>query len=239
MGGIGGGAPMMPSMGGMSSAGGGAPMMPSMGGMSSAGGGAPRGPSMGGSSSAGMMGGLSTPGLPRGRGSMGSGGMTLPGLGGMGPSMPGGMGGAPMPGGMSGSSMPGMPSGPTGAAGSTYSGATVDLGSDEVAWVYEKGTDTRIFLFNNEGRVIQIQSFGYKAGARTANGVALGDRAARIYTVYGFPEQTLVTPTTRTLDYSKSANVAFQLADRSDGKGLRVVGITVALTRAPNPEKPE
>jgi len=125
------------------------------------------------------------------------------------------------------------------AAGQTMGGATVETGAGEVAWVYEKGTDTRVFLFNNEGRVIQIQGYGYKAGARTANGVGLGDKAARIYSIYGFPEETLVSGNTRTLDYSKRANVAFQLADRRDGKGLRVVGIIVALTEAPNPEKPE
>lgn len=197
-----------------------------MGGMSSAGG---RGlPGLGGM---GMAGGMSAP-----MGAMGDtgSGIPMPGLRGgtTAPGMPGGMMGAPMLGGM-----PGAPGGATGTMTQTSAGTAIETGPGEVAWVYEKGTDTHVFLFNNEGRVIQIQSFGYKAGARTVNGVGLGDTAAKVYSIYGFPEETIVSGNTRTLDYSKKANVAFQLADR--GKGMRVVGITVALTVPPNPEKPE
>lgn len=198
------------------------PPMGAMGGMNSAGGGLPGlgGMGMRGSSSTGLL----------------SGGIPLPGMGpGMtAPGMAGGMSGAPMLGGMPGA----MGGTGAGTLGQTAGGAYIETGPGEVAWIYEKGTNTHVFLFNNEGRLIQIQAFGYKAGARTVNGVGLGDTAAKIYSIYGFPDETIVSGNTRTLDYSKKANVAFQLADR-DGKGMRVVGITVALTKAPNPEKPE
>lgn len=211
--------------------------------------------SMMGPSSAGGMTGMSSAmmgapaGMPMGPMSSAGGGSGLPGLGGMG--MSSGIS-APMGAMMGGRlSTPGMPAGMMGATsgmagggrmtsayGQTATTPAIETGPGEVAWVYEKGTNTQIFLFNNEGRVIQIQSFGYKGGARTVNGVSLGDTASKIYSIYGFPEQTIVSGNTRTLDYSKRANVAFQLADR-DGKGMRVVGITVGLTKAPNPEKPE
>jgi len=225
------------AMGGMSSGGGigvpgrgGSSMMvsgPPMGAMSPMSSGGPGLPGLGGM---GMMSrapggaGMTMPGL--------RGGLTAPGMAG---GMSTGMMGAPMLGGMPGASMPG---GMTGM-GATSAGTYIETGAGEVAWVYEKGTNTTIFLFNNEGRLIQIQAFGYKAGARTVNGVGLGDPASRVYAIYGFPDETVVSGNSRTLDYSKKANVAFQLADRGDGKGMRVVGITVALTKAPNPEQPE
>lgn len=198
--------------------------------MSSAGG---RGlPGLGGMGMSAPMGGMSAPmggmGAPAGLSIPGPGGIPMPG-------MPGGMMGAPTLGGMPGGPMTGM----TGGTGAQVSGgAAIETGPGEVAWIYEKGTTTHVFLFNNEGRVIQIQSFGYSAGARTVNGVGLGDTAAKIYSIYGFPEETIVSGNTRTLVYSEKANVAFQLAQR-EGKGLRVVGITVGLTKVPNPEKPE
>lgn len=248
----------MGAMGAMSSAGGaamgmmGSPPRGAMGGTTSGGAGLPGlgGMGMAGGSSRGMtmpgMGGGLT--APRSSGGMSS-GMSMPGM----PGMPGGMSMPGMPGMRGGMSMPGMPGGMLGApmvggmssgraggtGGQTYPGASVETGAGEVAWIYEKGTDTQVFLFNNDGRVIQIQSFGYKAGARTINGVGLGDKAAKIYSIYGFPEETIVSGSTRTLDYSKRAHVAFQLADRRDGKGLRVVGITVGLTKAPDPENPD
>ncbi len=259
-------APRGPMVGGMSAAGGSAMMRPPMmGGMSSAGGG--RGlPGLGGMGASGMTarggsssmmappmmggGGLTAPGRPSMGGMssaggsammmrppmMGGSGMTSPGMPGMGnPRMGGSFGvGAEMPG---MDMMPGAPGGVMGGGTMVSRGGT-DAGEGEVSWVYEKGTTTHVFLFNNEGRVIQIQSFGYAAGARTVNGVGLGDTSAKIYRIYGFPEDTIVSGNTRTLDYSKKANVAFQLADRN-GKGMKVVGITVGLVKAPNPENPE
>ncbi|MBM3493384.1 MAG: hypothetical protein FJX72_03530 [Armatimonadetes bacterium] len=243
-----GGAPSSPMMGGMASAGGGGRGLPGLGGMGAGGSsGMMRPPMMGGMASAGggsssmmrppMMGGMA--------GAGGSSGMMRPPMMGGGMSAPGrlpGMGGSPgigaelpgdlSPGGMGGGMMGGM------AGGTALAGGGTDTGEGEVAWIYEKKTTTHVFLFNSDGRVIQIQSYGYAAGARTVNGIGLGDTAAKIYRVYGFPEQTHVTGSTRTLDYSERANVAFQLADQR-GKGLRVVGITVALVKAPDPENPE
>lgn len=224
------------AMGGMTSPGG--PMGSSMG-MSAPMSGPPRG-AMGGMTSPGGRGLPGLGGMGMAAGLMGAsgpgalvtgtpGGMTLPGM------PPGGMLGAPMLGAMPGS--PGS-SGMTGGFTQTTPSASIETGPGEVAWVYEKGTTTHVFLFNNEGRVIQIQSFGYAAGARTSAGVGLGDTAAKIYSIYGFPEETIVSGNTRTLVYSSKANAAFQLAE-VEGKGLRVVGITVALTKAPNPEKPD
>lgn len=251
----GGGAPRAPMMGGMSSAGGGRGL-PGLGGM---GGGitAPGGssmmmapPMMGG-------GGMTAPGRP-GMGGMSSaggssmmmrppmmsGGMTAPGMGN--PRMGLGAGNPRMGGGSLGvgAEMPGMDlmiggaPGMTTGMGAAASGGGTQAGEGEVTWVYEKGTTTHVFLFNKDGRVIQIQSFGYAAGAKTLNGVGLGDSSAKIYQIYGFPEQTIVSGNTRTLDYSEKANVAFQLAERP-GKGMRVVGITVGLVKAPDPENPE
>ncbi len=252
-----GGPPSAPMAGGMSSAGGRG--LPGLGGM-----GMGRGMTAPGGSSSMMAppmmgGGMTAPGRP-GMGGMSSaggssmmmgnprmgGGMTAPPMSGAGsPRM--GMGGslgvgAEMPGidmmaGAPGGPMGGMMGGAMGR-GTVTSGGGTDAGEGEVSWVYEKGTTTHVFLFNNEGRVIQIQSFGYAAGARTANGIGLGDTSAKIYRVYGFPEETIVSGNTRTLDYSKKANVAFQLADRG-GKGMKVVGITVGLVKAPDPENPE
>jgi hypothetical protein len=248
-----GGAPRAPMMGGMASAGGRG--LPGLGGMG-AGITAPGGASSGMMGPPMMGGGMTAPGRPGMGGMSSSGGMSTmmrpPMMGGMGagnPRMGGMAAGNPRMGGTGsfgvGAEMPGldmMAGGPgapgaMGGGGAAAFGGGTDAGEGEVSWVYEKGTTTHVFLFNNEGRVIQIQSFGYKAGARTANGVGLGDTSAKIYSIYGFPEETIVSGKTRTLDYSKRANVAFQLAERN-GK-MQVVGITVGLVKAPNPEHPE
>jgi hypothetical protein len=141
---------------------------------------------------------------------------------------------------MSGRSMGGMIGGAMSEGGMTTLGGgaagTTDLspaGEGEVSWVYEKGTDTKVFLFNKDGLVIQIQSFGYKGATRTSSGVALGDVTRKVYAVYGWPDSVISSGDTMTLSYGKKANVAFQLVDRHNGQGMRVVGITVALTEAP------
>jgi hypothetical protein len=106
---------------------------------------------------------------------------------------------------------------------------------EEVTWVYErKGKNplADFFLFNRDGRLIQAGSFGYSGGAVTSRGVRLGDPVGKIYAVYGWTGEMVkdAARSTMTLDYSKSKNVAFQLLDRHDGRGYRVVGITVGLT---------
>ncbi|MCC6730650.1 MAG: hypothetical protein IT208_15060 [Chthonomonadales bacterium] len=110
------------------------------------------------------------------------------------------------------------------------SNTQVQASEGEVTWVYEKGSSTYQFLFNKDGRVIQIQSFGYSDGGKTSRGISLGDTPARVYRTYGWPDSISKMGDTLTLDYSQKSHVAFQLVDRHNGKGMRVVGITVAQT---------
>jgi len=229
-GGAAGGSGMPGMMGGMGMAGSGGPGLPGLGGMGPRmggmmGSGGPMGMGMGGRmGSGGPMGGM--PGMPGGMmgsggGKMGAmmGGMGMPGSGGpMGMGMPG------MPGGMGGESMGGM--------GGGEQAASAD---EEVTWVYEhkgKSPVTDFFLFNRDGRLIQAGSFGYSGGAITSRGVHLGDPVAKIFATYGFTGNMVkdAARSTMTLDYSKEKNVAFQLLDRHNGLGYRVVGITVGLT---------
>ena len=87
-----------------------------------------------------------------------------------------------------------------------------------------------MFLFNKDGRVIQIQTFGYTGKGVTSRGIKLGDPVDSIYRKYGWTANIEKTGDSMTLDYSRKSHVAFQLVDRGHGKGYRVVGITVALT---------
>ncbi len=107
-------------------------------------------------------------------------------------------------------------------------GAAAAESEGEVTWIYERGPLTFMFLFNKDGRVIQIQEFGYKGGGVTSRGVKLGDPVSSIYRSYGWADSSVTQGRQLTLDYSHKAPVAFQLL--SEGKGAHVVGITVALT---------
>ena len=227
------------------------PMM-GMGAMGSApggmGGGKMRGlPGMGGMTGPGGMAGLTGPGS---MGSMmnmtGPGGMAAMGMGGAkGGKLGAMMGGAPGGGMMSGAMMggddtfaprTGSMGGPGVGMAMGRGGASADTGDGEVTWVYERGPNTFNVLFNKDGRVIQVQSFGYKNGGVTARGVVLGDSVKRIYQTYGWPENSEKNPQTGalTLDYSRKSHVLFQLSDR-DKKGMKLVGITVALTERGQP----
>lgn len=238
-----GGLPGFPGMGPMGGAMGGAmsgrmrnmptsammgPMMGGPGGMSAMMGGG-RGPT--GALSPGGGGGVSG-GPPSGYASMMqrmmSGGM----MGGRGPTgglAPGGgspFGGSPF-GGAAG--FGGMRGGMA-MGGGSIGGGSGDGSEGEVTWIYEHGSNTNMFLFNKDGRVIQIQSFGYKGGGVTSRGIALGSSLAQVIRTYGWSGKTTKEGDNMTLDYSQKYHVAFQLTDRKDGKGYRVVGITVALT---------
>lgn len=194
------------------------------------------------------------PGLT-GIGPMGMGGMSAPMMGGsapmmssMGPPMPGPMssGGmtAPMPGYMAG--MGGSTGNPYGGgmrrgedAGDSRGGLAAPGGAGqqviqseegEVTWIYERGTTTYQILFNKDGRVIQIQLFGYSNPATTSRGIRLGDTHSRIYSLYGWPGASIKDGSNLILDYGRDYQVAFQLAERKGVRGPRVVGITVAAT---------
>jgi hypothetical protein len=209
-------------MGAMMSAGRGMPGMMSGGGM-----GTPGRRGMPGLPGSGMMSGGMMPGggLSAPSGMMGMGGRRGAGgdEGGMMPPMLGAGGGrgAMLPGGGGeGMSLPGM-------GGGVQQGETTEA---EQTWIYEKngGQLTYYFLLNKDGRVIQVQEFGYKGGGPTSRGVRLGDPVEKLYKTYGWPDSTTKMGNQLTLDYSRAAKVAFQLVDR--GKGMMVVGITVALT---------
>lgn len=227
------GPPGMPQMGGMSSAGGMAPGLAMGGGrsMPRAGGskskdeddsfsGAPSGAGPGGpmGGPAGLSGpgsGMSAPpGLAMGSGMMGS-------LS-MGPGMLGGMR----------SDLSGAPSamGGIGSSASARSQGQMALPSEDIkeTWVYVRGPHTFQFLFNRDGRVVKIQSFGLKGASRTSRSIALGDPLSRVYGKYGWASSTIKQGASLVLDYSQKAHVIFDLLDRGDGKGLRVVGITIA-----------
>jgi hypothetical protein len=203
------------------------------------GGGMISGPAMGGS----MAGAASMPGggtskmaAMMGGGGPGMGG--LPGMGGMGMGsgsgsagmmarMMRGGGGMDLPGGGPGGDLGGGMS----LSGGPGSAGTQSSGSDgEITWVYNRGSITDFFLFNKDGRVIQIQSFGYKGGnAVTAAGVRLGDQVSKLYQNYGWTSNLTQSGTNMTMDFSKERQAAFQLADLKDGRGYRVVGITVGV----------
>lgn len=199
-------------------------------------------PGMGGYSGMMMGGGMSAP-----PGMMGGGPMTGPPPG-LNYGAFSGMGGGGLRGGRFGGDEDGagaMPGGGmmgSGVSGSVGMGGTSSQGSQgdgEVTWVYERGQNTYMFLFNKDGRVIQIQSFGYRPagmrGDRTARGVMLSDTAEKIYRLYGWPDSVIKEGENLILDYSTKAKVAFQLLDRRDGKGSRVVGITIAETERNRP----
>lgn len=121
-----------------------------------------------------------------------------------------------------------------GMAGGFGGGGQQSSGDEgEVTWIYEKGPLTYMFLFNKDGRVIQISEFGYAGGVPTkAGGVRLGDSVSRVYSKYGWSGAVTKLNNQLTLDYSDASHVAFQMLDQ--GKSTKVVGITVAYTEKTN-----
>jgi len=195
------------------------------------GGGMMGGPAMmgGGSSSSSMMAMMGGGGSGKMAGMMGGGGgmPSIPGIPGMGSGsssmmqrMMGG-GGAPDLGGGPGEGMS--------LSGGPGAGTQSSSSDGEITWVYNHGPVTDFFLFNKDGRVIQIQSFGYKGSAITAAGVHLGDQVSKLYQKYGWTSNLTQSGTNMTVDYTKEHQAAFQLADTKDGHGYRVVGITVGV----------
>ena len=175
-------------------------------------------------------------------GPMGGGGGAPPsGLMGRLPRMAGGGGGGGAEGKGGGGALPGFNGSPSGGAGSPFmpppmqggGGASGGGQSDngETTWWYHfpKKELHYSFLFNREGRVIQIQEYGWNGGARTRQGIGLSSRLVDIIQRYGwsndgehFNEGGHEKVTMR---YGGSHRVAFQLVDN------KVVGVTLALVK--------
>jgi hypothetical protein len=160
-----------------------------------------------------------------GTGSMMGGGNAMAQMMGMGGRGGGGRMGPPGGGGDGGGL--GAPMGARGGMAMGVGGAASSDDEGEVTWIYEKGPLTYMFLFNKDGRVIQISEYGYSSPFGTEHGVRLGDQIGKIYGVYGWSAQTTKVGNQLTLDYSNGQHVAFQLVN--EGRGAKVVGIVVAL----------
>ena len=228
--------------------GGGLPGLPGMpGGMMGAPGMmGPGGPGMGGY-------GNSMPGMPGGMtgapGMMGPGG---PGMGGYGnsmPGMPGGMMGAPGmmgPGGpgMGGLSRPGI-GGRRGAGGPGMGfpgggGMGGMMNSEEApnltTWWYNfpKLGIHYSFLFNKQGRVIQIQAYGDKpqphmVNPKTAEGITFGSSLGTVVQRYGWSNSGTNNGSYVQLEYGLHNRIAFQLSDN------HVVGIVLGVVETQKP----
>lgn len=142
----------------------------------------------------------------------------------------GGVASGPPPGVMSGGPGGMMIGAPGAMAGGTLGGNQAARSSEsEVTWIYKRGNNTHRVLFNRDGRVIQIESFGYSGGgATTERGISLGAPLSSIYARYGWTANVSKSNDSMTLNYGRSHNVIFYLLDR--GSGYKVVGISVALT---------
>jgi hypothetical protein len=146
------------------------------------------------------------------------------------PGMPGGYRGM-MPGGMPpGMNIPGMPPGMGrpgmrgGPGNPAYQG---DPTAGEITWWYhypQKGLHYS-FLLNKEGRVIQIQEYGWKGGSKTRQGIGLGSTLGQIIQKYGWTNNGEPAGEDLTLRYGGRNKVAFQLVKN------KVVGITVAVVK--------
>src|SRR5579884_80172 len=224
------GGPGMPGMGypGMAPGMPGAGFRPPGAGMGGRGIGAPSGPPPG------MMGGY--PGM-MGRGPGMSGpppgvfqGYGYPGMAGRPGGLPG-FSGAGRPGGLPGMSgglpgfagAPGLPSLGAGAA----ENAQPEEAQKETTWWYrypQKGLYYSV-LFNKDGRVIQIQEFGWKGGGKTRRGIGLGSSLGQIIAKYGWSTNGTPSGEDLMLRYGGRDQVMFQLHDN------KVVGITVAAVK--------
>ena len=154
----------------------------------------------------GGLGGLSGPmGMPAG-GAKGG----LPGfLGAGGGGAP--FGGAPGPGGM------GMNPGVT-------IGSATGVESAVTTWWYHFVRQGRhySFLFNSNGRVVQIQEYGWTGGGKTRQGVGLGSSLGLVLKKYGWSGDGVRDGSRLTLPYGGNTVLVFQLVNN------KVVGITLA-----------
>jgi hypothetical protein len=120
-------------------------------------------------------------------------------------------------------------SAPSTTVGGTAGNVPQSVSDEDVreTWIYERGPLTYHFCFNHDGRVIKIRVFGTKGGTLTSRGIGLGAAVSSVYKAYGWAGTTQkAAENAVTLDYSQKAHVVFDLENR--GKGLKVVGITIA-----------
>ncbi len=203
----------------------------------------------------GMMGGMMGGGMPGMGGppagiggmmaSMGGRGGGMPGMGGP-PAGAAGMMAATMSG--RGGGLPGFSSGKRGgddesgapAVGTASVGGTASAQEEqdpgEAYWWYTfKKPDPRNkerllvyyygFLFNRDGKVIQIQEYGYAGGSPTSKGVGLGDTMNRLLRVYGWSNDGEQAGTKMTFRYGVKEKTAFQIVKD------QVIGITLAAVK--------
>ena len=83
-----------------------------------------------------------------------------------------------------------------------------------------------IFLFNKDGRVIQVQEYGYDKnhkGGKTKKGVALGSNLSNVLRSYGWSNEGTRSGDNLMMRYGRQFRVAFQMVKNT------VVGITIGV----------
>lgn len=160
------------------------------------------------------------PGSPGGFPGSGGGPGGYPGSGGGGKGLPGFPGAGE---GGSGGGVPGLP----GSGDTVGSEQAEELPPNEATWWYHnprKGYHMS-FLFNKEGRVIQIQEYGWASlpGGKTRQGIALGSNMTQVLSRYGWSNDGAHDGTNVIMRYGGANKVAFQMVKNT------VLGITVAV----------
>lgn len=153
--------------------------------------------------------------------------------------MPGAPGSPPMLPGFGGGQSP-APGGFPNSGGSGSRGSNGGTGQDDkilytdqkqTTWWYHfprknKPAYHYSFTFNKEGRVIQIQEYGFYDGGKTKDGVGLGSSLGDVLRIYGFSNDGERGENDKlTLRYGGTNRMAFQLT------GNKVLGITLARVR--------
>jgi hypothetical protein len=162
---------------------------------------------------------------------------------------PGGVGGGPPPSMMGGSGNmyaqmmrnqgrgnamfgAGRMGGPAGIAAGANANAVPEAESETTWWYhFPKQGLHYAFLFNKEGRIIQIQQYGWKGAAygRTRQGVMLGSDLSQVVHGYGWSQDGGSSGKNLVLVYGGREKLAFQLVNN------KVVGITLGLYQTPPP----
>jgi hypothetical protein len=123
--------------------------------------------------------------------------------------------------------------GAMGMVGGANANAAPEAESETTWWYhFPKAGLHYAFLFNKEGRVIQIQEYGWKGNTvygKTRQGVMLGSDLSRVIHGYGWSQDGGSTGKNLVLVYGGREKLAFQLVDN------KVVGITLGLYQAPPP----